>query len=712
MPPRRVTIDDETVYRSEPIERQKKFPGRKQNVRTRRSLPPNLRKAQSTLTQLDWSFTSTSSDVAEHEGAAEDIDDDDDEFEVQKPRKKRRKTMSDRKRQATLTQIDFGQANTSFLDDDPSDLGQPGCVNEDAEDCEDERVPESDCSPQIPRQDPITGKSPKRMPSPIQKARILDTVFSTSPASDVLSTPHKIRRIEIPSSNTPQSILLSTHSRRSFPSPQKSPLGERSMNLSTHEPSSNHSAILDSPIKLASPQTQQSMGKQPVFHVPSKPILVHKNTIPDSDDTTELTLSPRRPKRNTTIQDTQFDAFGPEITADTDLDGDEERDRIYGIDMSDGEDYDGFDPVCSALDRDAARFMQTQRLLDHQRAMRGDRYQDASESHAVRDNAAADDDDGDDEELPHSDTIDFAARSQELGDYEDEESLNQTSRTRRRRQHHRRPRTTIPNSSPLANSLPATPTTVKRASQAATAAIEVVDLTGVPGGEDTSFDLLPLAPEEDEDVEPGSPTPRQKAPHQRHHLSGPPILHDPSSPSSRDSGTTSNSNGIPSSPPALLLPAFAFAPGSGVASPSQVSTVDATQLSPSPHRRRQRFRHLDSQVGDGVLLKLQPHEGIEVGESSSPPRPPGCEGRRTRRWEEEYADDDDDDDDGDEPEEGALDLGRSRQFTDDAGADADADVARRSHKRFRTAREILPDTLLDFSLPPPPPSSGAWGRMA
>ena len=100
------------------------------------------------------------------------------------------------------------------------------------------------------------------------------------------------------------------------------------------------------------------------FLIPVKPpTLQHRSTIPDSEDTATQVTPFKQNKFRSQIPDTQMDMFGDEVTAvtETQLPADGYTQYLGGTYYAENDDYDyNFDPVCSALDRDAARFMQTQ----------------------------------------------------------------------------------------------------------------------------------------------------------------------------------------------------------------------------------------------------------------------------------------------------------------------------------------------------------------
>jgi len=213
----------------------------------------------------------------------------------------------------------------------------------------------------------------------------------------VPQTPIKKIKHEIPSSQTPQSIYLSGRTRRQLYSPQRSPLKEKSDNV---QATPRYGQLRT--IRQASTELPLSPPDRATFHKPAVPKLRHTQTIPDSEDNgtlealeTQKTRSPDLKRVRSTIEDSQFESLGEEITFSLDRAHQQfvaetqafrrpdvtARDRIVqetqyetlASDLEDDDDdeeaYPDFDPACSALDRDAARFMQTQRLLNARRIL-------------------------------------------------------------------------------------------------------------------------------------------------------------------------------------------------------------------------------------------------------------------------------------------------------------------------------------------------------
>lgn len=402
------------VHSSGSALKQKTFPDRRSHVKNRRSLPAKIER-QSTLTQR-WSFDGESSQLQDDEDEIEDFEDE--EYGLHETKKKRRKTLPSGKNknkgvgkgQNTMTQM--GYVSFSSNVEDQNDLEDEDRVMITASDeDEDERVPES-----VTSQDDtaIAMANGGRIESEELGNDVGNAVVrprkGPSPEFELslghLTTPKKTFPDEIPSSNTPQSaIMWLIRSRATTRSPSKSPLRNRSMNV-LDSPLRALRPIQETPAKEAVSFSPWSITKTPIFRVPAlparrvsvaktTPTLERRSTIPDSDDmlveeTQQFKSSPkvvsaRRLKRiPSTIQDTQFDSLGLEVTDDmeTDDEQDDDEQANYGYGGTMDCTYPYYDTVASALDRDAARYMQTQRLKDAQRAMRPDVVPDTQEGSA------------------------------------------------------------------------------------------------------------------------------------------------------------------------------------------------------------------------------------------------------------------------------------------------------------------------------------------
>lgn len=359
--------DAETIYQSGPAPpRQRRFPAQSRTIRPRRSSTrQSLIRDQSTLTQLDFCTP------PERPQSIDDTDDDYGDNKQTKPARKRRKQVG---RQTTMTQFysSFGTDNEDDIYELPDDAIE-------------------DIKPLSPAH---VGLQPATtLVAPVPAA--LETVDHGGPAR-IPQTPIKMMKHEIPSSQTPQSIYLSGRTRRQLYSPQRSPLEDKSDNVQATPRYS-----LPRAVRQASSELPLSPADRALFQKPTVPKLRHTQTIPDSDDNgtlealeTQKTRSPELKRVRSTIEDSQFESLGEEITFSLDRAHQQfvaetqafsrpnatARDRVVqetqfdtlasdleNDDDNEGEAYPDFDPACSALDRDAARFMQTQRLLNARR---------------------------------------------------------------------------------------------------------------------------------------------------------------------------------------------------------------------------------------------------------------------------------------------------------------------------------------------------------
>ncbi|KAF1349658.1 hypothetical protein BDV97DRAFT_398486 [Delphinella strobiligena] len=482
MQPRDSHNESDTAYSSESVLKQKTFPDRRSHVKNRRSLPAKIER-QSTLTQR-WSFDGGSSQGHNDDDADEIEDFEDEEYGAQEPKKKRRKTLPTRsgkkkdkgvgKGQNTMTQMGY-VSFSSNVEDQHDDGGEERVMFTASDEDEDERVPES-----VTSQDDTT--IARRVGGRIRSEELGNDVGDalvrplSGPSPEIElslshpTTPKKTFPAEIPSSNTPQSaIMWSTHSRATHRSPSKSPLKNRSMNV-LDSPTRALRPIPETPAKEAASFSPWSVTKTPIFRVPALPArrvsvakptprLERRSTIPDSDDmlveetqhfkSSKLVTARRLKRVPSTIQDTQFDVLGLEVTDDMEIDDEQDDDQqvndAYGGTMDCS--YPYYDTVASALDRDAARYMQTQRLKDAQRAMRPDIVPDTQEGSAEDLLAGR-------RQLPDT-AVDFASsqnightfkrqqsQSQELGQMDDDTSTHSQSLpatpAKPERSHHRK----------------------------------------------------------------------------------------------------------------------------------------------------------------------------------------------------------------------------------------------------------------------------------
>ena len=380
--------DPETVYRSgPPAPRQKRFPGRQRTVRHAQAATNiGLQRQQSTLTQLDFCTPSPSS-FDDIEGV------EDTEYASSNAGSKRRKVKKKTLRQTTMTQL------YSSFDTEPSD---------DILDLPEETVLDSFAAYPRPVEDmERVGLVKKEHDSPRPTLQLENKttttdfapilIMNTPPRTSVPQTPTKKWKDEIPSSQTPQSIMLSGRSRRSLYSPHRSPLKERSSNIQMSprklrdgkifSPDKVYIASLKSPELIPASPPENAVFRKPVIRKHES-----NETIPDSEDKeVGVSVSPPLRRVQNTVQDSQWESLGEEILlgnrglqviaetqrfnipathyAETQLGVTDDED---GYTDEEGATYNTYDPACSALDRDAARFMQTQKLQNARRLLNSD----------------------------------------------------------------------------------------------------------------------------------------------------------------------------------------------------------------------------------------------------------------------------------------------------------------------------------------------------
>ncbi|TKA71741.1 hypothetical protein B0A49_04992 [Cryomyces minteri] len=112
------SADKDIVYASEPPLKQKKFNPRRRVAKPLGHIKPEAPKRQSTLTQIDFA------QLTPREGFDLDTHSGDEEWELPGRRKRRRTASRDRKRQSTLTQIDFGTRVAPSSDEGEFDLDE------------------------------------------------------------------------------------------------------------------------------------------------------------------------------------------------------------------------------------------------------------------------------------------------------------------------------------------------------------------------------------------------------------------------------------------------------------------------------------------------------------------------------------------------------------------------------------------------------------
>lgn len=429
------------------------------------------------------------------------------------------------------------------------------------------------------------------------------------------------------------------------------------------------SPVPESPTKPISPFRLSPVKNRPTFRIPDKPpTLQHRSTIPDSEDTATQVTPFKQNKFRSQIPDTQMDMFGEEVAAvtETQLPADGYTQYLGGTYYAENDDYDySFDPVCSALDRDAARFMQTQLHRDRTAYDAFHKTRSFSQAEEQQVGIEAEQMQVDGAQDPNLVT---AQQSQELGD----ELPVSNSRHEQPEQEYEDPPTQSPRSSPQQ------PPHVNYESDE----IEEIDLSG---------DIILPKTGLREVIQIAS-SPNNKSVSSGKYPSSPPLVveNDARFRTEAEAQALLNNTERHSSPP---LPIILPIP------PSQISTFGGTQL----------FHSLKRHTQKAALLS-----------SSPPPLPPSTSSpplgakQRFRRFLDMYDSDDEDDMDKDKPElpdYGDEDDGMDLAFAPHRHHDIDHAVEKNhedesedggGHSRLR---DILPDTLFDFSLPPPPTQS-------
>ncbi|KAI4751537.1 hypothetical protein E4T52_15373 [Aureobasidium sp. EXF-3400] len=705
MPPRQVRVNSETVYRSETPLRQKKFPNRRRTAQASGVRTPAPLREQSTLTQQPHWTVSRSSPNAELEDEIEDEDKDyEDELERSRPRRKKRKSETDGKKQTTMTQfvpssfigerydgaaellLQFGDIGSfdgvrdsqsqPILDKHNNTLEADVVGNYDGSA---DVAPHSDAEMQQDEEE----HSQRTQSSSDHGEERIDSVFAKQQARQrpspelpisamTLRTPRRKFKSEIPSSNTPQSAIISICSAKSMRSPERSPLRNKSINAYSQSHAVEDirmSPVPESPTKPISPFRLSPVKNRPTFRIPDKPpTLQHRSTIPDSEDTATQVTPFKQNKFRSQIPDTQMDMFGEEVAAvtETQLPVEGYTQYLGGTYYAENDDYDySFDPVCSALDRDAARFMQTQLHRDRTAydAFHKTRSFSQAEEQQVETEAEPKQVDG-----YRDSNLVTAQQSQELGD----ELPVSNPRHEQPEQEYEDPPTQSPRSSPQQ------PPQITYESDE----IEEIDLSG---------DIILPKTGLREVIQIAS-SPNSKSVSSGKYPSSPPLVveNDARLRAEAEAQELLNNTERHSSPPLpIILPI----------QPSQVSTVGGTQL----------FHSLKRHTQKAALLS-----------SSPPPLPPSTSSppfeakQRFRKFLDMYDSDEEDGMDKDEPElpdyceeDDGMDLDfapqRHRDIDQAVGnGHDDESEGEGGHSRLR---DILPDTLFDFSLPPPPTQS-------
>ncbi|KAG9683184.1 hypothetical protein KCU95_g8031, partial [Aureobasidium melanogenum] len=703
MPPKAARADSDIIYRSETPLRQKKFPSRRRTIRSSGVHTPAPLRQQSTLTQQPLWAVSRSPPATEDEDDVEDEDQnyEGDELERARPRRKKRKSEVDGKRQTTMTQYvpsSFigerydGAADLflQFMPDDSFDgvrdsqsqlvldrhdkgpqTGMQGLIDENAPAAADGDVKiQGDEENHSQGTQSSSDHSDDRVDSAFPKQQVRPHPSPELPISAMnLRTPRKKFKSEIPSSNTPQSAIISICSAKTVRSPERSPLRNKSTNAFSQSHAGEDtrmSPVPESPTKPVSPFRLSPLKNRPTFRIPEKPpTLQHRSTIPDSEDTATQVTPFKQSKFRSQIPDTQMEMFGEEITAatETQLPVDSYTQYAGGTYYAEN-DYDyNFDPVCSALDRDAARFMQTQ--LQRDRFGYDAFHKTRSFSQAEEDRA---------EHAPEAKEVESdkesklvtTQQSQELGD----DLPAPTSRPLLLEQEFE----DAPTQSP--RPYPQQPSRILYQSDE----IEEIDLSGdIVLPNTTIREVIQIAS-----------SPNSKSVSSGKYPSSPPLIVENDARLRAEAGEQMKNTERHSSPP---LPIILPIP------PSQISTVGGTQLHHSLRKHTQMAAYVSS---------------------SPPPMPPSTSSpppeakQHLRRFLAMYESDDEDDMDKGEPEpplyvededDMDLDFVPQQQHDADRALGSDDDDGSEDEEGHSRLEHILPDTLLDFSLPPPPTQS-------
>jgi hypothetical protein len=703
MPPKQVRVESQTIYRSETPLRQKKFPNRRRTIRSSGVSTPAPLRQQSTLTQQPQWPVSRSPPNAELEDDIEDEDGDyeEDELERSRPRRKKRKSEVDGKRQTTMTQF----VPSSFIGeryDGAADLllqfvgpdsfdgvrdSQSQPVRHDDLETEVQAIvarsvdPASHGDTEMQQDEE---EHSQKMQSSSQGEERIDSVFAKQQARQrpspelpisamTLRTPRRKFMSEIPSSNTPQSAIISICSTKSRRSPERSPLRNKSINVYSQSHAVEDtimSPVPESPTKPISPFRLSPLNNRPTFRIPDKPpTLQHRSTIPDSEDTATQVTPFKQKKFQSQIPDTQMDMFGEEIAAvtETQLPLDSYTQYLGGTYYADNDDYDyNFDPVCSALDRDAARFMQTQLHRDRMGYNTFHKTRSFSQTEEQQAGIEAKQRQLEGHGGPNLAT---AQQSQELGD----ELPIPNSRAEPPEQEYEDPPTQSPRSSPQQ------PPQMTYDSDE----IEEIDLSG---------DIILPKTSAREVIQIAS-SPNSKSVSSGKYPSSPPLVVENDArlraEAEAEEQLKNNNTERHSSPP---LPIILPIP------PSQVSTVGGTQLFQSLKRQTQKAAYVSS---------------------SPPPLPPSTSSpppearQRFRKFLDMYDSDEDDMDKdeleppnhGEEEDDMDLDFAPQRPHNMYRAVEHNHEDESEDEGGYSRLRDILPDTLFDFSLPPPPTQS-------
>jgi hypothetical protein len=222
MPPRkRVSAPANRVYKSSTPLPQAKFPEQKKRIKSYGKKSSNRIPKQETLTQMDFLRMNDFRDEEEETFSPY-------EDEIEKPKKKRRKTTADEPSKTpqyhtqTITQLDWSFSTAPEEDQDQEDTARED-LEENWKGDDTYNIPCSSQSFHLPS-NPIRVKQPTKSPrpSPAKSSKLPNTVMGPP------QTPHRNVTREIPSSQSP-ATPSSLHSRAS--TRRRSPLKEKSTNI-------------------------------------------------------------------------------------------------------------------------------------------------------------------------------------------------------------------------------------------------------------------------------------------------------------------------------------------------------------------------------------------------------------------------------------------------------------------------------------------------
>ncbi|EMC99611.1 hypothetical protein BAUCODRAFT_29982 [Baudoinia panamericana UAMH 10762] len=364
MPRRPVKVPQEQHFDAlEPPLRQRRFSDRRKSVRpaAHNRISP-LTKSQATLTQVGWINTPQ---ITGHGIFGISSDEEGDAYGETRP-KKRRKTSS-KTSERTESQPSYTQAIRSAPSRRADRLARSaGLEFEVFEDANEpagtpmeavakrrtrravDRVQPTDwdLEDNIGCGSPMGTKQSPEIPNSSSQAEGAENAMPR-PATTII-TPRNVRFVEVPSSQSPASVKLSSQKPWRCRMRSRSPLQERDANVRTP----THAKTQDT--SHATPDNKHYPALEEEF--------ADAGTGSPKSIATVTAEPARTLKRTTTVQDSQCDDIDLNSAQDSGNSGWSTTDNFFGhdeclgqyhsIDLDDGL----FDPAYSALDRDAARF--------------------------------------------------------------------------------------------------------------------------------------------------------------------------------------------------------------------------------------------------------------------------------------------------------------------------------------------------------------------